>query len=116
MGLNYNDQEPGGINKYTDVSYNQETKESFTNTNVTDADTDAYIGLNNYAIFKKINVITGTQDDPSALTSKTGVTQDDPSTLSSITDDPKKSSNMTPDKGHRKNLVASPPLRKCPIH
>ena len=22
MGLNYNDQEPGGINKYTDVSYN----------------------------------------------------------------------------------------------
>ena len=50
------------------------------------------------------------------MTSKTGVTQDDPSTLSSITDDPKKSSNMTPDKGHRKNLVASPPLRKCPIH
>ena len=45
------------------------------------------MGLNDYAILKQINVITGTQDDTSALTSITGGTKDDSSTLTSRTDD-----------------------------
>ena len=56
------------------------------------------MGLNENFILKQINVITGTQDDHLALTSRTG--------------DTKKSSNVTPDKGHRKNLVASSPFQK----
>ena len=55
---------------------NNNQKNFFTNTNVTDADTDDAMGLNENVIFKKINVITGTQDDSSALNSRTGVTQD----------------------------------------
>ena len=43
------------------------------------------MGLNDYSIFKKINIITGTQDDPSELTSITGGTQDDPSAFTSRT-------------------------------
>ena len=46
MGLNYNVQEPGGINKDFNVTDYQEPGEIFTNTNVTDADTDSYMGLN----------------------------------------------------------------------
>ena len=78
MGLNKNDQEPAGINKTPNVTGDQEPKENFTNTNVTDADTDVGVDLNNDAIFRKINYITGTQDDPSLLTSRTGGTQDYP--------------------------------------
>ena len=82
------------------MTYDQEPKEIFTNTNVTDAETyaetDSGMGLNDNANPKK--VITGTQDGPSALTSKTGGTQADPSELTSIAGDYKKSSNMTPDK------------------
>ena len=49
VGLNYNDQEPGDINKDTNVTDDQEPGEIITNSNVTDADTD----FNDYAIFKK---------------------------------------------------------------
>ena len=56
-------------------------------------------------------IITGNQDDPSALTLITGGTQDEPSTLTSKTGDSKKASNVTPYKGHRKNLFASSPLQ-----
>ena len=52
MGLNKNDQEPGGINKKYDVTDDQKPKENFTNTNVTDTDTDAEMGLNDDAILK----------------------------------------------------------------
>ena len=65
------------------------------------------MGLNKYAILNQINVFTVTQDDPSALTSITGKTQDEPSTLTSRTGYLKKSSNVTPDKVHRKDLVSS---------
>ena len=68
MGLNDNELKPGGINKYTDVTGDQESKEICTNTNVTDADTNADMGLNDYVILNKINVITGIQGHPSALT------------------------------------------------
>ena len=54
MSLNDNEQEPGCINKDTDVTDDQEPREFFTNNNVTDADTDADMGLNYYAIFKKM--------------------------------------------------------------
>ena len=64
MGLNENEQEPGGINKNTDVTDEQEPKGFFTNTNVNDADSDGDIGFKNYAILKNIIVITGTQDYP----------------------------------------------------
>ena len=74
------------------------------------------MGLNEYAILKQINIFTGIQDDPSTLTSRIGGTQDDSSFLTSKSGDSKKSSNVTPDKGHRKNLVASLPFRKNPIH
>ena len=114
MGIDNNDQEPGGI-KNADVTYDQEPKEIVTNTNITYSDTDSDMGLNLYDIFK-IKVITGTQYYPSALTSRTGGTQDDPSALTSRTGDSKKSSNATPDKVHRKNLVTSYPLQKYPIH
>ena len=67
-------------------------------------------------IFKKINVITGTQDDTSASTSRKGVTQDNPPILTSRTGDSRKSSNLTPYKIHRKNLVTSYPLQKDPIN
>ena len=76
MGLNINYQQTGGINKNTDVTDDQEPKEISTNTNVTDADTDAKIGLNGDDILKKINVINGTQYDHSLLTSRTYGTQD----------------------------------------
>ena len=52
MGLNENDQEPGGTNKNYYVTDDQKPKENFTNTNVTDADTDAEMGLNDDAILK----------------------------------------------------------------
>ena len=52
MVINENYQEPGGINKSTNLTDDQELKETFTNTNVTDADTDSDIGLNNDAILK----------------------------------------------------------------
>ena len=110
VGLNENEQEPGSINKDTDVTGDQEPKETSTKTNVTYADTDAEIGLKEYTILIQIDVITGNQDDPAALTSITGGTQGDPSTLTSRTGDSKKSSNVTPDKVHRKKLVASSPL------
>ena len=116
MGLNYNEQESGGINKETDVTDDQESKEFFTDTNITDADTDDDMGLNDYAILKQNNVITGNQYDTSALTSITGGNQDDPANLTSTTVDSYKSSNVTPDKGHRKNLVESSPSIKYPIH
>ena len=70
------------------------------------------MGLNSYAVLNKINVITGTEDDPSVLTSRTSKTQDYPSTLTSRTGDSKISSNVTTDKGYRNNLVASSPLQK----
>ena len=63
-----------------------------------------------------MNVLTGTQDDPSSLSSITGATQDDPSDLISRTWDSMKSSNVTSDKGQRNNLFTSSPLRKYPIH
>ena len=65
MVLNYNEQEPGGINKYTDVDDDQEPRHFFTSTTVNDSDTDSEMGLNNYAILKQINVLNGTQDYPS---------------------------------------------------
>ena len=52
MSLNYNDKVPGGINKNTNVTDDQEPKEIFTNKNVTYADTDTKMGSNNDAIFK----------------------------------------------------------------
>ena len=52
MGINNNGQESGGINKNFDVTDEQEPREIFTNTNVTDSDTDTDMGLNNDAIFK----------------------------------------------------------------
>ena len=64
MGINDNEREPGGINKDNDVTDDQESKVIFTNTNVTDADTDTDVGLNNHAILKQINDITETQDNP----------------------------------------------------
>ena len=60
------------------------------------------MGLNEYAVLKQINFVTGTQYDPSTFTS--------------ITCDSNKSSNVTPDKGNRKKLIASSPLRKYPIY
>ena len=74
------------------------------------------MGVNNNAISKQIKVITVTQDDFLELTSRIGGTQDHPSTLTSRTGDTKKSSNLTPDKGNRKNLVTSFPLQNYPIH
>ena len=50
------------------------------------------------------------------MTSRSGGTQDGPSTLTSRTGDSNKSSNVTLDKGHRKNLVTSYPLQKDTIH
>ena len=73
------------------------------------------MGCNDNDIFK-IDVITGTQDDPTALTSRTGGTQDYNSMLNSRTVYFNKSSNVTPYKGLRKNLVTSSPLQKYPIH
>ena len=52
MGVNDNDQEPGGINKNTDVTDDQEPKEIFTNTHVTDSDTDDDMDSNDDAILK----------------------------------------------------------------
>ena len=37
LGINLNDQKPGGINKNANVTDDQEPKEMFTNTNVTDS-------------------------------------------------------------------------------
>ena len=54
------------------------------------------MGLNKNSIFKQTNSITGTQYDPSVLTSITGGTQEDTSTLASRTGDYNKSSNGTP--------------------
>ena len=53
MILNENDQEPRGMNANTDVTDDQESKVNFTNTNITDADIDADMGLNDDAILKK---------------------------------------------------------------
>ena len=116
VGLNYNEQEPGVINKKRWCNWWPRTKRNFHKTNVTDADTDSYIGLNDYAILKQVNVITGTQYDPSSLTLITGVTKDDPSMMNSRSGDSKISSNLTPDKGHSNNLVTSSPLIEYPIH
>ena len=55
-------------------------------------------GFKQICHLKKINVINGTQDYPSELTSITGGTQYEPSTLTSGTGDSKKSSNVKPDK------------------
>ena len=63
-----------------------------------------------------LNVITETQDDASELTSIKGGTQDDPSLFNSRTVNSTKSSNVTPDKGHRQNLVKRYPLKEYPIH
>ena len=52
VGLKNNDQQLGGINRNDDVTDKQEPKENFTNTNITDADTDADMGLNNNGILK----------------------------------------------------------------
>ena len=60
MSLNYYEQEPGGINKDSDGTDDQDSKAFFKNTNVTVADADSDMGLNNYAISKHINVITVT--------------------------------------------------------
>ena len=60
------------------------------------------MGLNYNAILNQINVVTGTHNDPSRLTSRTS--------------DSKKSSNATTYKGHRKSLVTSHPLQKDTIH
>ena len=57
MGINNNYQKPGGINKNTDVTDDQESKEIFTNTNVTDSHTDADMGLNDYAILKELMLL-----------------------------------------------------------
>ena len=73
-------------------------------------------GLNDDTILKQINFITGTQDYPSELTSRTGGTQDVPSTLTSKTVDTNKSSNVTPDKVNRNNLVTYSTLQKYLIH
>ena len=59
-GLNKNDQEPGGINKNSDVTCDQEKKLFFTNTNVTDVDTDSGMGLYEYFILKQVIFITVT--------------------------------------------------------
>ena len=53
MGLNQNYQEPGGINKNSDVTDDQEPNDMFTNTNLTYSDTDTEMGLNYDAILKK---------------------------------------------------------------
>ena len=50
IGRSENDQEPGGINKTTNVTHDQEPI-FFTNTNLTDADTDADMGYNQNGIF-----------------------------------------------------------------
>ena len=115
MGINENDQEPGVINKNTDITDDKEPKENFTNTNRTDSGTNYDMGLNKSSVLK-INVISRTQDDTSALNSRTGGTQDYPSMLTSRTCDSNKSSNVTPDKGHGKDLVTNSPLWKDPIH
>ena len=52
IGINDNNQETGDINKYINVTVDQEPKEIFTNTNVTDDDIDAEMGLNDDSIFK----------------------------------------------------------------
>ena len=101
MGINDNGQGIGEINKNANVTDDKELGEIFTNSDVTDDGTDADMGLNNNTKPKQIDVITGTKYDNSLLTSRTG--------------DPKKSSNVTPDKGHMKNLVTSSPLWKYPI-
>ena len=72
-------------------------------------------GFKQWCQTKKINVITGTINDPSAFTSRTGGTQDDPSELTSRAGDTNKLSDSTPDKGHSKNLVTSFPLQKYRI-
>ena len=51
--------------------------------NVTDAEIDYEMGLNNNAVLRQIYVITGTQDDPSALIPIIDGTKDDPSMLNS---------------------------------
>ena len=66
--------------------------------------------------YLKRHIITGTQDDPSEFNSRTGGTQDDPPTLTLRTGDSKKSSNVTPYKSHRNNLVTSSLLQKYPIN
>ena len=74
------------------------------------------MGFNNNTILEQINAINGTQDNPSELISRTYGTQYDLSTLISRTGNSKKSSNVTPDKGHKKNLVTSYKFQKYPIH
>ena len=114
--LNVNDQEPGCINKNDGVTDDQEQEEISTNINITDYDTDDYMCINKDSLLKQINVITGNQDDPSALNSRIYGTEDGPTTLTSITGDSKKSSNVTPNKVHRKNLVTIYKLQKNTIH
>ena len=53
MGLNYNYQEPRGTNKNAYVTDDQEQKYFFTNTNVTDDDTDTEMGLKDLSILNK---------------------------------------------------------------
>ena len=50
------------------------------------------------------------------MTSITSGTQDEPSTLTSGKGDSNKSSNVKPDKEHMKNLVEISIFRKHPIH
>ena len=73
------------------------------------------MGLNDDSILKNNNFITGTQDYPSVLTSRTGETQYHYSTLTSRKGNSKKPSNVTPYKGHRKNLVTSSTLKKIQL-
>ena len=49
MGINDNYQQPVQINKNANVSDGQEREEIFTNTNVTDAETYADMGVNDDA-------------------------------------------------------------------
>ena len=73
------------------------------------------MGFNDDSILKN-NILTGTQDDTSALISRTSGTQDDTLKLTWRTGDSKKSPNAPSYKRHKKNLVTNYPLQKYPIH
>ena len=62
---------------------------NFIDTNVTYDDTGSDMSLNKDVIFKKINVINGSQYNTSVLTSRIVATQNDPLALTSRTGDSK---------------------------
>ena len=72
--------------------------------------------FNDNSILEQNKVINGTQYYPTSSTLRTGGTPYDPSTLNPRTGDSNKSSNVIPDKWHKKNLVTSSPLPKYSIH